>query len=277
MNDDETLQEEVKKKVSGLRYAIPSIVIMLLFLTVFICVVYILVQNYPASGDSVIRLVTGKMLKKDPNSLDSKDFLTITTLDLSEQTLPDIRLLRKFRNLKELNLSRLKIPRTEMPKWKAILVKMHIIKVTTVGSRNSLTEASLLNLRPLKKLTNLETLNLNYTPIESIAPLSSLKKLTELDIFGAGVFDLKPVGKLSNLGILNVGKTKITDLKPVQKLTKLHRIHIYNTDIADLKPLMNLSNLDYVDMRKCKNITDSEVENLQQSLPKLVIFVDANQ
>lgn len=272
MKTDETRQEDVEKTPFRMKYIV-SVVLPLFFIAVFVFIVYAIDQSYPIAGDTVIRQLVGEMLHKEPNNLNTSDFRNITELDLSGQTIEDIRLLKKFTNLRELDISRLKVPVVRTPVWKTILIKVRVIKKTPPGIRTrGIVKTNLLNLRPLRNLSKLETLNLNFTPIESLAPLSGLKNLTELDIYGTPVFELEPLRRLPNLKTLNVGQTQITDLKPLRKLNNLHRLHIYNTKVTDIEPLRDLPNLTYLDIRNCTNILFNQVDDLQKSMPKLVIF-----
>ena len=271
MNTNGTLQEGFEKNSFHMKYIL-SIALPLFFVAIFIFIVYTMNQSYSTSGDAVIRKIAGQILNKDPNSLGTKDFLEITELNLSGQTLEDIRLLKKFKNLRELDISRLEVSVAKIPVWKTILIKIHIIEKPVPGRGGINEKNNLLNLQPLRYLSRLEELNLKFTPIESLAPLSGLKNLQNLDIFGTGVFDLGPVGKLSNLKYLNLGQTKISDLKPLRDLSKLQRLNIYDTKISDIEPARNLTNLIYLDIRKCSNILYNQIDDLQTSLPELVIF-----
>ncbi|MBN2588472.1 MAG: hypothetical protein JXA96_01315 [Sedimentisphaerales bacterium] len=274
MKNAELLPKNVTNRIFRMKYVV-SVFLPLFFLVVFVFIVYAIDQNYPTSGDAVIRQVVGQMLNKDPNSLDTKDFRSITELDLSGQTIEDIRLLKKFKNLCKLDISSLKVPKARTPLWKTILIKIHVIKKQTpqvLFRSPKKEEITFLNLRSLRNLSKLEYLNLNFTPIENLGPLSGLKNLTTLDVYGTHVFDLGPVKELSNLKILNLGQTKITNLKPLQELTKLQRLTLYDTAISDIEPVKNFPNLIYFDIRKCNNILHNQIDDLQKKLPELVIF-----
>ena len=295
MKTDKTLQNQAEKSPFRMKY-IFSIVLPLLFIAVFILVVYTINQNYSTSGDTVIRSVVGQILQKDPNSLNKKDFLQVTELDLSGQTIEDIRLLKEFKNLRKLDISSLKVPIPKIPLWKNILIKMHIIKNPSpqilflnaqrgiTGKTKNVTKSqrmivkappkTYLNLRPLKNLSKLETLNMNISPIESLDALTGLKNLTELDVYGTDVSDLGQVRKLSNLKTLNISQTKISDISPLEDLSKLQRLTIYKTDISNIDSIKNLSNLTYLDIRKCNKILHSQIDELQECLPELIIFED---
>ena len=89
-------------------------------------------------------------------------------------------------------------------------------KITTKGLKN------------LRGMTGLSYLGLSFTGVDSLAPVSRLSKLSDLDLNDTPIDDagLAPIEKLTGLVGLNLGRTRITDagmihLRPLTKITAL--------------------------------------------------------
>jgi Leucine-rich repeat (LRR) protein len=129
------------------------------------------------------------------------------------------------------------------------------------------------NLKPLSSLTNLKTLYICSIPISNIKPISKLVNLQELKLAYTKVSGIEPLSGLINLQNLNLTFTNISDLKPLSGLINLHDLDIYYTDVTDLgaiKDLKNLSNI-RIYWGQEKKLTKNEIEELQKALPKLKI------
>ncbi|MBN1975308.1 MAG: hypothetical protein JW787_16840, partial [Sedimentisphaerales bacterium] len=129
----------------------------------------------PAS-EALIRHVITEQLNKEPNELTDDDFTQITSfqpwtyipyathfgvsgLKTFNVQLSDIKYLEKLTNLQELTLESINTPAKEIPELIKILAK---IGVMNPDGRY------LLDLTPLRNLTNLKKINLNYSPVENI-------------------------------------------------------------------------------------------------------------
>ncbi len=74
------------------------------------------------------------------------------------------------------------------------------------------------DLSPLKDLTRLEYLYLQYNQVQDLSPLQGLTGLTYLDLTGNQVQDLSPLKGLTGLVELRLGGNQIKDLSPLQHL-----------------------------------------------------------
>jgi len=115
----------------------------------------------------------------------------------------------------------------------------------------------ILDLTPLSGLINLEYLDLNQSPISSIAPLSGLINLKELYLFGR----------------THSIDTRISDITPLSDLAKLEKLNLGNNKISDLTPLNGLKNLRYLDLT-LNPLSKKQADTLQKTLRKCEILSD---
>lgn len=114
---------------------------------------------------------------------------------------------------------------------------------------------------------NIQRLDLSFTSITTLSPLSSLKHLSALVIDNSGfnyllkrkmpitpltkfmmisnspISDLTPLSKLQNLTTLSLDGSSVTDLSPLSGLSALALLSLDDTPVKDLSPLANLSQL----------------------------------
>ena len=97
------------------------------------------------------------------------------------------------------------------------------------------------DLIPLRGLSNLRYLGINYSAIADLTPLQGLTNLQSLSLYANKITDLTPLAGLANLEKLDLYANKITDLTPLQGLTKLKELNLNNNQITDISPLKNLT------------------------------------
>ena len=97
-----------------------------------------------------------------------------------------------------------------------------------------------------------------------------------LYVYDTSVAHLEPLKGLSKLITLNVSGTRVTDLEPISGLTNLQRLDIERTQISDLEPIRGLKILQGLTIINCENITDEQVDDLQNTLPNLKIYRHLN-
>ena len=125
------------------------------------------------------------------------------------------------------------------------------------------------DLSPLRNLTNLTLLSLNFNkrvsdlsplsnlPLRSLslenndltAPYPSLRNLTNLQrlfLKGNALTDLSLLSNLTGLIQLSLSENDVSDLSPLSNLTGLTQLSLYRNDVSDLSPLQNLDNLSHL-------------------------------
>jgi Leucine-rich repeat (LRR) protein len=230
-----------RKKPSWRKYILVAVFLALLITASLVYIYFTREQVPDPASENIIRQAAAKQLKKDPNELTELDFAKVIGLYLTGKKLKDIYFLEKFPHLEALYMEAVYLPEKDIPKWMKILARMGIY---------DLSKRFVLDLSPLAKLSNIQSLVISWNWINDIEPLSELVNLKEL----------------------NLSKTMVSDLEPTKNLTNLQELYLHETNISNLEPIKNLKNLKILDIRNCINITDEQVEDLQKALPELKIY-----
>ncbi|TRX48595.1 leucine-rich repeat domain-containing protein [Fulvivirga sp. M361] len=110
----------------------------------------------------------------------------------------------------------------------------------------------------INKVVGIASLDLSGNRyINSIAPLSELTDLKNLNLQGTNIKDLSPLRNLNHLTHLNASGTRVTLLEPLKYAGRLRELNLKNTQIDTLRALARLSQLEYLD------ISRSAVNSLQ--------------
>jgi len=248
MNEFQEKQVVRKNKALFRRYKISTVVILLLISVALLFAARTQKSKPDPTSENFIRgrakdwLNNKTLLNKEPNDLNEEDFAKITNISIGAYTW-DIRLLEKFKNLRELRLNNIRYPDEAIPKWQKFLSKYSIYNFE-------------------------ERFELDLTPIQR---LSYLEKLC---LSGPSCKDIKPATKLSKLKYLSLSQTQISNYAPLKEMTNLITLELYDINISNLKPLMNLENLQRLYIRNCNNISDQQVQELQKALPSLMILIE---
>ncbi len=128
----------------------------------------------------------------------ARELSSLTTLDLDNNQISDIKPLESLTNL---------------------------IAISLVNNKIS-------DIKPLASLTNLISIGLENNQISDIKPLASLTKLTALNLGDNKISDIKPLASLTNLTWLELDKNQISDIKPLKSLTKLIELGLRGNPIA---------------------------------------------
>ena len=117
-------------------------------------------------------------------------------------------------------------------------------QLTTLHLRGSLSH-HILDVTPLKDLTQLTQLNLSYTRISDVTPLKDLTQLTKLIPSNNQISDVTPLKDLTQLTTLWLGINQISDVTPLKDLTQLTTLYLEDNQISE-----------------------SDIEDLQKALPE---------
>ena len=291
MDESSEIIKESSKKPARRKYIIAAVFIVMLVTGTFAAAIIRWEQKSGQESEKIIRQIVAEALNKDPNELTDEDFAKITFLTLREQELSDIKLLKKFINVKQLYLMNIKYPANNIPKWMSYLGKIGIINLSKRFS---------IDLGPLKKLTNLQTLWITDSQVSNYKSLKGLTNLQDLSLYNTDISDCEPIKRLTKLRELCLDWTQVSDLKPLKELANLQILAFRYTLISDLEPIKKLKSLnslyisDYSDMRKFPpnfinslnnsliktnptkfqniNINDEQIEELKKALPGVDII-----
>lgn len=113
------------------------------------------------------------------------------------------------------------------------------------------------NIDVLKYLKSLKALHLGSNKISNIQALSNLYNLTALTLSNNKIQDLRPIENLKSLQNLNLGSNSISDMTPLLNLGSLEELDLGNNLISNIDSIKllttNLTNLQflYIDANIC--------------------------
>ena len=99
------------------------------------------------------------------------------------------------------------------------------------------------DIRPLTNLKNLTKLGIYGVTVRNIKPLTGLTQLTYLGLNYNYLKDISPIVNLKNLTELYIGENPITDITPLKELTQLEKLSLGHNHLSNIKPLANLTKL----------------------------------
>ena len=203
-----------------------------------VAVWFFILRGEPETEDSkIIKTVIRKSINKPSGDLSQSDYDQVKSLDLSAKGLSDIFLLKKLKNLEDLNLG---------------------------GNKIQILE-------PLSSLSPLKKLDLSGNGITALAAINSLTSLQELSLGGNTIRDITPISNFKALTALDVGNNKIEDLEPLAGLLRLEVINLAQNNVTSLAPLKELKNLKMLIVSGNADIKDAEVAGMKVSLPNCSI------
>ena len=259
------IEQNVADKKSYSKKYILTTVALLLFIFVALFFIFYTQKTRPdPASEKIIREAAAKELGKDPNALKDEDYTQITSLSLQikdSYNAFDIKSLEKFKNLKRLSISNYMSPRANMPEWKKILTKIHVL---------SLDDKVFIDLSPLEKINNLNELSLEYVQIKDMSPLNNHTNLQILRLLGSSISNLKTIKKLNNLEMLDLTKTNVVDIKPLKYLSSLKRLGLGQTKVSNLDSLGNLVYLR--DLCLSETLIDNNDLHALSKLPNLAVL-----
>jgi internalin A len=137
-----------------------------------------------------------------------------------------------------------------------------------------LTKNKISDLKPLKDLANLQSLDLAQNEIKDIGPLAGCKALQRIEISGNKIEkidalkdltamnslymdnneikEIGPLAGLNKLWTLSMPKNKIKDISVLSKITKLSTINLSDNEIEDPAPLGKQTELQYLMIERNK-------------------------
>lgn len=125
------------------------------------------------------------------------------------------------------------------------LRQFSLMKEVSIANRPEFT-----TLEPLSQLSELETVDFSYTPVEDVSPLRNLSRLRSLSISGTMVLDLIPLQYAGNLREIYCNETNLNDISVMANFRQLERLFCSNSKIESIEPLSALSNLSIVKLSK---------------------------
>ena len=207
------IDQNQDKKPNKRKIKLTITIVLLCVVAGYVYFIFALKLQLHKSSEDIIRQAVAEQLNKNPNKVNKKDFAAITKLDLSEKEVYNLRLLTKFKNLEELNISNIPLPEPEVPKWMVFMDKLHVIDIYERFSK-SYKQKYFIDLTPLEKLSNLHVIHIRNTVLKDIKLLAKIKSLQEICII-ASQFDEYAFFKENGTACYNLKEPKTKEIEPI--------------------------------------------------------------
>ncbi|MDP2236901.1 MAG: leucine-rich repeat domain-containing protein [Bacteroidales bacterium] len=125
------------------------------------------------------------------------------------------------------------------------LKQISLMKEVSIANR-----PEFVTLEPLSQLSDLETVDISYTPVEDLTPLRNLSRLRTISLSGTMVQNLTPLQYAGNLREIHCNETNLNDISVMASFRQLERLFCSNSKIQSLDPLSSLSNLSILKLSK---------------------------
>jgi internalin A len=133
-----------------------------------------------------------------------------------------------------------------------------------------LTKNKISDLKPLKDLANLQSLDLAQNEIKDISPLAGCKALQYIELSDNKIEKIDALKELTALNSLYLGNNKIEDISPLAGLTKAWTLSAPKNQIKDISVLSKITKLSTIDLKDNK-IEDPAPLGKQTELQLLMI------
>lgn len=120
--------------------------------------------------------------------------------------------------------------------------------------------STITRLNPISDLVNLRHLDISNTQIESIYPIRDYYQLTSLNLSFSNIKQIGLVERFPNLERLLLSGLKIDNLNFLRNLSKLEYLNISHTDVSELNFLNNGHSLKKLVIHDCKRLEFSGVD-----------------
>jgi len=119
------------------------------------------------------------------------------------------------------------------------------------------------DLKPLGKLTSLQSLYLDSNSINDLTPLTNLKNLKFLSLNENHIENLKPLSELKNIEVLHLNKNYISEITPLKDLEKIKILNISLNNLVDISVVKNFKNIRAISANNNCIIDISSIVNLK--------------
>src|SRR5699024_1412844 len=238
----------------------------------------------PPIKDEVLRTEILKELDLEEHQDDSSrpnknDLQKLKTLTIEGSIEEEDRVSRLNGLQHAVNLEDLVINRNHIENVKPLknLTKLHTLNLSFEVDEHRprpYTEYSdyvIIDITPLKNMKSLKKLHLSSNKIENFSALAELTQLEELYLRRNSLDKLpNEIKHLTKLKVLDVNSNSFKDVEPLKGLTSLEKLYIGDTTVTDFSPLRNLTSLTELYMRN----TNTELKDISflEELDNLTIL-----
>lgn len=122
------------------------------------------------------------------------------------------------------------------------------------------------SLADVKRLTNLEYLDISNAKITSIYNLSNLKNLRVLYLQRNSITDITPLKGLTKLEVLSLNGNRVSSVASLSGLNALTELYIRDNRITDFSPLVNLKALNILYLNGNSSTNYVKLNNIKKGL-----------
>ena len=120
-------------------------------------------------------------------------------------------------------------------------------------------------------LTNLNTISISNSNINSLDGIRQVSTLKEVNINNSSIGNLGDLTILANIENLNLSSNNIADISSISVLSNLKTLNLSNNNISNLTPLNNLTNLQNL------NLSNNAIENYYFSFNNIDVLKNLNK
>jgi hypothetical protein len=203
----------------------------------------------------------------------------IVNLEILKTNLADLKEIRRFTNLKWLNIhstdirslvgvSDLKdLKRLDLMNNKDLKSLSPISNLSNLRVINTIGSSNIDDISGLNKLPNLEEFNCISCRLSDISSLSKIKSLVHLEL-GGPLEDISPLSSLANLKVLKIRSENLKDVDSINKLISLKKIDLDNANVNKINFKNELPKLEEI---RFSRVSLKEMPDLSKT-PNLKLF-----
>ena len=169
-------------------------------------------------------------------------------LDLHHTKVSDLSALSSCKKLQHLDLRQCENLRekTDFSAFKNLKnLNLFGTKVSDISSLQTCYKLTVLNLwfTPVKSIWPITTcvsllhLDLSNTKVDSLVPLAGCNKLRHLSLWSTPITDIEVLRQLTNLKRLDLTETRLTSISPLKACGKLTSLHLWATPVTSIRAL----------------------------------------
>ena len=206
------------------------------------------ISDYPE-----LEMAIRESIGKATGDLTRKDFLSVTSLNLSGRGIKDITPVKALVNLVDLNAASNNItdvsPLSGLQNLYVLdLSGNNLDDISPIAMLSNLATLGLdsnigIDISPLANLNNLVNLSIQNSELTDISALTELN-VTDLDLSGNNINDIRPLGTLSRIERLKLNDNPITDLSALENTTTLLSLYVVNCPIEDFSPVAHVRSIE---------------------------------
>ena len=179
----------------------------------------------------------------------------LESLNLEGNIFKDLHLLKKFNNLKSLDVSQCNVDGYLDFDFLKSLTKLEFLRFDDNTNK-------IKNFYSVRFCKNLKKISFEYSNLDSIKGLEYCKHLEWINATCCNIKSLSSLRKLNSLKYVYLQNCGITNIEPLRNQVNLIELDLYDNPIDDISPLINVLRIEYLSLggyRNSKTINDLSV------------------